>query len=117
MWCHKERQSFIRHAGGKGSLDGRIYLINYGGIEPRNLPEEINRFTPYQFYEVDRETENMLPAALLSEHAGRFHKELYSLRHDLIEAFLHLDAPAVKGSQMTDTEPGGDVRSDESLPR
>jgi hypothetical protein len=115
-WCKLERNFFIQKAGGKNSVDGRIYLINYEGIDPQGLPKEINRFTPYNFFEHDRETGDTLPAALLPERAGRFHKELYSLRSDLIKSLFRLGAPAVKADAVINSESGGETKSDEDLP-
>lgn len=95
-WCHRERREFIRHAGGEQNVAGRIYLVNYDGIDPAKLPEEIRRFTPYTFFERDRKTDDVRPGALFEQGAGRFHTELYNLRRDLIEAFHRLEAPSIR---------------------
>lgn len=95
-WCHRECQEFIRHAGGPDKIDGRIYLVNYDGIDPTKLPPEIRHFTPYTFFERDRKTDDIRPGALIERGSGRFHTELYNLRRDLIGAFHKVRAPSLK---------------------
>ena len=116
VWCQKERDDFIRHAGGADCLDGRMYLINYDGIDPQKLPEEINRFSPYRFFERDSRTEDIAPAPIRTVSAGRFHKELYSLRKDLISAFKRLGTPAVRRNAVTNSASSISVVSPEDLP-
>lgn len=98
-WCKKERDDFIRYAGGANAVEGRIFLVNYDGIKPGDLPDEINRYTPYRFFERNPRTDTIMPAAIHQARAGRFHDELYDLRDDLIKALVRLGAPSVKGKQ------------------
>jgi len=90
-WCHREREEFIRYAN--GNTEGRIYLVNYDGVDPRELPAEIGRLIPYEFFERDESTEDILPG--LIKKAGRYHRALYSLRRDLKQALKRLRARPV----------------------
>lgn len=100
-WCRRERDEFIRNAGGVDRANGRVFLVNYDGVDPSGLPDGLRRFTPYQFFEVDPTTNVVLPG--LIEGRGRFHTSLYHLRDDLLRSFRRLGAPALSRAAPPET--------------
>ncbi len=114
-WCAKEREYFIKKAGGADGADGRIYIVNYDDIHPSKLPKEINRFTPYTFFKRDENTGVIAPVAL-QERDGRLYKGIFGLRDDLIGAFKSIGAPAVGGKAIKQDEKRPVVFLAEALP-